>query len=106
VRRGNRACGAIHKQRRTGAAQTDHAGFVAIDNRFECLAAPFALKEEPPDLERTRQMWREPFQAGDVFIVVAALFRVLKNAKRREPAVARKQRTSKGLRRQGEEGTH
>jgi ribosomal protein L14 len=42
-------------------------------------------------------MWREPFQAGDVFIVVAALFRVLKNAKRREPAVARKQRTSKGL---------
>jgi hypothetical protein len=55
------------------------------------------LQEEPSDLQRTCQMWREPFEAGDIVIAVAVLLRALENAERREPAVARKQRTSKGF---------
>ena len=43
ARRCHRARGAVHKQRRTVAAQPDHAGFIAIDDRFERLAAHFTL---------------------------------------------------------------
>jgi hypothetical protein len=45
---GRRCCArrAVDKQRRTIAAQTNHAGFVVADNRFKCLAARFALKKE------------------------------------------------------------
>jgi len=40
-------------------------------------------------------MWRKPFEAGDIVVVVVVLLRALENAKRREPAVARQQRASK-----------